>query len=84
MNTKSRRGLVGLPATARPPTTPVEVTSFTLDDVTHKAARQTWAGCVGGIDNWRLETHCGLKVVVTAFARRGGDADCMACIVMSL
>lgn len=68
----------------RPPTTPVEVLSFTWRGVTHAVAKQTWAGCVGGIDNWRLHTHCGHELMVTAMASRGGQVDCLACVTMSM
>lgn len=84
MHARHRRGLVGLPDTARPPTTPIEVLTFRYEGITHRAAKQTRAACVGGIDNWWLTTHCGHRLVVTSFAEMKGEVDCMACITMSM
>ena len=84
MHARHRRGLVGLNETAKPPTAPVEIVTFRYEGITHLAARQTRAACVGGIDNWWLTSHCGHKVVVTSFAGRAGEVDCMACVTMSM
>lgn len=84
MHARHRRGLVGLSDTPGPPTTPVEVVSFKYKGITHLAAKQTRALCVGGIDNWWLVTHCGHKLVVTSLADKAGEVDCMSCITMSM
>jgi hypothetical protein len=84
MHARHRRGLVGLTDTPRPSTTPVEIITFKYEGIIHIAAKQTQAVCVGGIDNWWLTTCCGRKLVVTSFAEKFGDADCMACITMSM
>lgn len=84
MHTRHHRGLVGLTDMPKPPTTPIEVLTFRYKGITHLAAKQTKAACVGGVDNWWLATHCGLKLVVTSFAGKAGDVDCMACITMSM
>jgi hypothetical protein len=80
---KSRRGLMGLPEIAKRPSTPIERLAFVRDGITHQAAKQRGAGCVGGIDNWWLESCCGIRVVTTSMARPAGLVDCMACLVMA-
>jgi hypothetical protein len=83
MKSHHRRGLVGLDETARPPTTPVEVTLLVTDGITHVAAKQIRALCAGGIDNWWLETWCGVRAVVTSMAPKPVEATCMLCLAMS-
>lgn len=82
MQHKSRRGLIGLPEIARPPSTPTERLAFARDGVTHQAARQHGAGCVNGIDNWWLESCCGMRVVTTSMASSAGLIDCMTCLAL--
>lgn len=55
--------------------------TFKRDEITHQAAKQRGAGCVGGIDNWWLESYCGLEVVTTSMATPTGLVDCMTCLV---
>lgn len=83
MNHGSRRGLIGLSEIAKRSSTPIERLTFKRDQVTHQAAKQRGAGCVGGIDNWWLESYCGLKVVTTSMASASGHVDCMTCLVLS-
>jgi hypothetical protein len=79
----SRRGLIGLTEIARLPLKPIERMTFKRDGITHHACKQRGAGCVGGIDNWWLESCCGIQVVTTSMASPTGDVDCMTCIVLS-
>jgi hypothetical protein len=83
MNHGSRRGLIGLPEGARRPSTPIERLTFRRDGITHRAAKQRGAGCIGGIDNWWLESCCGIQVVMTSMASPTGLVDCMTCLVLS-
>lgn len=83
MNHRSRRGLIGLPESASRPSRPIERLTFKRDQITHQAAKQRGAGCVGGIDNWWLESWCGIQVVTTAMASPTGFVDCMTCLVLS-
>lgn len=63
--------------------TPIERLAFVRDGITHQAAKQRGAGCVNGIDNWWLESCCGVRVVMTSMAMPTGFVDCMACLVMA-
>lgn len=83
MSHGSRRGLVGLQPIGRRPSTPIERLAFVRDGITHQAAKQRGAGCVNGIDNWWLESCCGIRVVTTSMARPTGLVDCMTCLVMA-
>lgn len=72
---------------AKPSSTPIEVTMFKREGITHLAYKQSHAACVGGIDNWWLESYCGQRVVVTSFAPKldaTSLVDCMVCIAQSL
>ena len=81
MTAPHRRGLVGLEPRGKPPITPMERTLIVLEDTTHAAAKQLRAACVNGIDHWWLETVCGERVVVTAFAPKGEHVTCMMCLM---
>lgn len=83
MHHGSRRGLIGLDPIGKMPSTPIERLAFLRDGITHQAAKQRGAGCVGGIDNWWLESCCGVRVVTTSLARPTGSVDCMACLVLA-
>lgn len=83
MSSANRRGLVGLPRAANPPTTPIERLTFLYDGVTHQACKQQMAGCVNGIDNWWLESTCGIRVVTTMLAVSSPLVDCMSCLALA-
>lgn len=81
VDSRLRRGLVGLQEVGKPPTKPLEVLAVRYEEVDHAVRKQTGATCVNGIDKWWVETACGRRMVVTAAARIPAFLTCLECLM---
>lgn len=81
IDTRARRGLVGLRERGKAPTKPREVFAATHDGSSHIVKKQTGSACVNGIDKWWVETACDVKLVVTEAAPKPLFPTCLLCLM---
>lgn len=81
IDSRIRRNLPGMRERGRAPTKPLEVLAVTHDGIDHAVKKQTGALCVNGIDQWRVETACGVALVVTQGAVTPRCTTCLVCLM---